>query len=76
MNQGRQAICLAVLLLGAGCAPRPASTFSTDAARAHVNALAHIGSRPFGTPANTVARDYLVEALRTAGFPDVQIRTR
>ena len=72
---GRKAICLAVLLLGAGCAPRPASTFSTDAARTHVNALAHIGSRPFGTPANAVARDYLVETLRAAGFPDVQIRT-
>ena len=72
---GRKAIGLVLLSLGAGCAPRPASTFSTDAARAHVNALARIGSRPFGTPANAVARDYLVEALRTAGFSDLQIRT-
>jgi hypothetical protein len=73
---GRRAICLAVLVLGAGCAPRPASTFSTDAARTHVNTLARdIGNRPLGSAANGRAREYLVSTLRGAGFPDVQVRS-
>jgi Peptidase family M28 len=73
---GRKAICLFVLVLGAGCAPRPASLFSTDTARTHVNTLARdIGSRPLGSEANTRARGYLVSALRNAGFPDVQIKS-
>jgi hypothetical protein len=76
MNRGRKATCLVLLSLGAGCAPRPASTFSTDAARTHVNTLAgDIGTRPLGTEANARAREYLVSALRAAGFPDVRIRS-
>jgi hypothetical protein len=73
---GRKATCLVLLALGAGCASRPASTFSTETARRHVNTLARdIGSRPLGSEANARARDYLVSALRSGGFPDVQVRS-
>jgi hypothetical protein len=76
MSCGRKAIGLVLLAVGAGCAPRPASTFSTERARTHVTTLARdIGSRPLGSEANARARDYLVSALRNAGFPDVQVKS-
>lgn len=65
---------LAVLLLLAtsGCAPdqpHSATGFPTDAAMAHVEFLAGaIGSRWVGTRANELARSYIVEELRRAGF--------
>jgi hypothetical protein len=76
MRRGAAALSLSLPLLptGAACS-HAASPFSTPAARAHVEALARdIGSRPLGSEANARAREYLVAALRRAGFPDVQVK--
>src|SRR5512134_3473510 len=59
----------AVLALAAmGCAREP-GLFVDANARAHVGMLAGtIGSRPVGTPANTRAREYVIDQLRHIGF--------
>jgi hypothetical protein len=67
------AVALSCLAIGAACS-RPATTFSTERARAHVQMLAGtIGSRPVGSEANARARDYVVEQLRGIGF-DVRVQ--
>src|SRR3954466_11374545 len=62
-----------ILLICAGCT-RPASHFSLENARAHVQMLAGtIGSRPIGTAENQRARQYIVDQLRLYGF-DVRVQ--
>src|SRR3954466_6598436 len=62
-----------ILLICAGYT-RPASHFSLENARAHVQMLAGtIGSRPIGTPENARARQYIVDQLRFFGY-DVRVQ--
>lgn len=62
------------LFLAATAACRVVPAFDASRARAHIDMLAGtIGSRPTGTPANRLAREYLVAELRGIGF-DVRIQ--
>jgi hypothetical protein len=56
-----------------GCS-RPATVFSEQNARAHVEMLAGtIGSRAAGSPPNSRAREYIIEQLKQFGF-DVRVQ--
>jgi len=71
----RASLVTAVVMTTAltGCS-RPASLFSVDNARAHVEMLAGtIGSRAAGTPENARARQYIIDQLRLYGY-DVRVQ--
>jgi hypothetical protein len=69
----RFGLALSLLLISSACS-RQAPIFSLENARAHVQMLAGtIGSRPIGTPANTRARQYVIDQLRLFGY-DVRVQ--
>jgi glutaminyl-peptide cyclotransferase len=72
MSRAGMNLALAALLV-VGLAPlgaqerRPAPSFDGAAAFRHVERLVAIGPRPAGSPAAVRARQYVLDALRTAG---------
>jgi Peptidase family M28 len=62
-------LCLAIVIAATACRGRAETGFSLDRAAKHVRMLATtFGSRPTGSKANVLARGYIVEQLRQAGF--------
>ena len=62
-------VSLAVILAAGACRGRTETGFSLDRASKHIRMLATaFGSRPTGSKANRLAREYIVGQLRQAGF--------
>lgn len=62
-------LCAVAVLLVAGCSEPPETPFTLERATKHVRMLATaIGSRPVGSHANRLAREYVASRLRESGY--------
>jgi hypothetical protein len=62
-------LCLAMIVTATACRSRTETGFSLERAAKHVRMLGTtFGSRPTGSQANALARAYVVDQLRQAGF--------